>query len=43
MIILTLRAKCEASHFDYEQTKEVNIARIMYKGRDIRKQLGNDE
>ena len=30
-------------YFVDEQTKEVNVARIMYKGRDIRKQLGNDE
>ena len=30
-------------YFIDEQAKEVSIARIMYKGRDIGKQLGNDE
>lgn len=30
-------------YFVDEQAKEVDIARSMFKGRDIRKQLGNDE
>ena len=30
-------------YFVDEQANEVSIARIMYKGRDIEKQLGNDE